>query len=53
MIRIGIDLGGTKIEGIALDEDGNELVRDRVPTPQGNYKGTLDAIVELVGNNTD
>ena len=50
MIRIGIDLGGTKIEGIALDEDGNELVRDRVPTPQGDYKRTLDAIVELVGH---
>ena len=50
MIRIGVDLGGTKIEGIALDEDGNELVRDRVPTPQGDYKGTLDAIAELVGH---
>ncbi len=48
MIRIGIDLGGTKIEGIALDEDGVELVRQRVATPEGNYQGTLVAIKSLI-----
>jgi fructokinase len=47
-VRIGIDLGGTKIEGIAFDDAGRELVRPRVPTPQGDYRGTLDAIAALV-----
>jgi len=32
-MRIGIDLGGTKIEGVALGSDGRELARKRVPTP--------------------
>ena len=40
MIRIGIDLGGTKIEGIALDELGVELARQRVDTPAGDYQAT-------------
>ena len=48
MIRIGIDLGGTKIEGIVLDEDGVELVRQRVATPEGDYQGTLVAIKSLI-----
>jgi len=47
-MRIGIDLGGTKIEGIALDDSGDELFRKRTPSPQGNYKNTLNAIVDLV-----
>ncbi|HEX6362799.1 MAG TPA: ROK family protein [Albitalea sp.] len=47
-MRIGIDLGGTKIEGIALDEAGRTLVRRRVPTPQGDYGGTVSAIAALV-----
>ena len=47
-MRIGIDLGGTKIEAIALDDDGRELFRQRVPTPQGNYAATLDAAAALV-----
>ncbi len=47
-MRIGIDLGGTKIEGIALDDHGHELVRRRVPTPQGDYAGTVAAITALV-----
>ena len=47
-MRIGIDLGGTKIEGIALDDNGNELIRHRVTTPSGDYLATLNAIVELV-----
>ncbi len=47
-MRIGIDLGGTKIEGIILDDNGIELLRHRVATPQGNYLGTLEAIKNLV-----
>ncbi|MBI2088958.1 MAG: ROK family protein [Deltaproteobacteria bacterium] len=47
-MRIGIDLGGTKIEAIALGEDGRVLARRRVPTPTGDYERTLRAIVELV-----
>jgi fructokinase len=47
-MRIGIDLGGTKIEGIALSDEGEELYRHRIPTPQGDYKGTLQSIHQLV-----
>jgi fructokinase len=47
-MRIGIDLGGTKIEIITLDEAGRELARRRVATPQNDYTATLDAIVQLV-----
>jgi len=47
-MRIGIDLGGTKIEAIALDHDHRELARQRVATPRGDYDATLDAIVRLV-----
>lgn len=47
-MRLGIDLGGSKIEIIALDIAGEELLRRRVPTPQGDYAATLDAIVGLV-----
>jgi fructokinase len=47
-MRIGIDLGGTKIEGIAIANDGSERVRRRVATPRGNYDRTLAAVVELV-----
>lgn len=47
-MRIGIDLGGTKIEGIAIDESGRELDRLRVPTPAGDYEATLKAIADLV-----
>jgi predicted NBD/HSP70 family sugar kinase len=45
---LGLDLGGTKIEIIALDRDGTERLRQRIPTPQGDYDATLDAIVGLV-----
>ncbi|WP_448189786.1 ROK family protein [Azospirillum sp. sgz301742] len=48
MIRIGIDLGGTKTEGIVLAPSGNQLARRRVPSPQGDYDGTVRTIVELV-----
>ncbi|MBE9567854.1 MAG: ROK family protein, partial [Proteobacteria bacterium] len=47
-MRIGIDLGGTKIEGIALSDTGEELVRLRVPTPQGDYPATLQIIKSLI-----
>jgi fructokinase len=47
-VRIGIDLGGTKIEALALGDDGAELVRRRVATPRG-YDATIDAVVRLVG----
>ncbi|WP_404462412.1 fructokinase [Providencia rettgeri] len=49
-MRIGIDLGGTKIEVIALDDDGETLFRKRVSTPKGDYPATLSAIVDLVND---
>ncbi|HEY6213514.1 MAG TPA: ROK family protein [Vicinamibacterales bacterium] len=48
-MRIGIDLGGTKVEGLAIDQHGRELARRRIPTPRGDYARTLGAIVDLVG----
>ena len=48
MLRFGIDLGGTKIEIVALDDVGAELYRKRVATPQGDYYATLNAIAELI-----
>lgn len=48
MLRFGIDLGGTKIEIVALDDMGAELYRKRVATPQGDYRATLNAIAELI-----
>ena len=47
-MRIGVDVGGTKIEGIALADDGAEVMRRRVPTPRGDYDATLGAIAGLV-----
>jgi fructokinase len=47
-MRLGIDLGGTKIEIIALADSGRELLRRRVPTPVGNYAATLQVIAQLV-----
>lgn len=47
-LRIGVDLGGTKIEAIALDSTGEIVTRERRPTPAGDYPGTIRAIVELV-----
>lgn len=47
-MRIGIDLGGTKIEALAIDKAGRELVRHRVDTPREDYDATVAAIVELV-----
>jgi len=47
-MRIGVDLGGTKIEAVALAEDGTELGRHRVATPRFDYTGSIRTIVELV-----
>jgi len=47
-MRLGIDLGGTKIEIVALGDDGVVLTRERVPTPAGDYAGTIRAICDLV-----
>jgi fructokinase len=47
-IRIGVDLGGTKIEGLALDATGAELARLRIPTPQHDYPATVQAIASIV-----
>ena len=47
-IRIGVDLGGTKIEAAALDSSGKILAKKRVGTPQNDYWETLKAIAELV-----
>jgi fructokinase len=49
-MRIGIDLGGTKIEGIAIDEQGNERRRLRVATPRGEYQAIVKAITSLVAD---
>jgi fructokinase len=47
-IALGIDLGGTKTEIIAIGEDGDELLRRRRPTPRNDYEGTLGAIRDLI-----
>ncbi|QSA98297.1 ROK family protein [Methylococcus sp. EFPC2] len=47
-LRAGIDLGGTKIELIVLDDGDQEVWRRRISTPQGNYPATLDGIAALV-----
>jgi fructokinase len=47
-MRIGIDLGGTKIEGVALATGGRELARLRVPTPANRYREIVETIRDLV-----
>lgn len=49
MIRLGIDLGGTKTEIAAIDAIGDILLRHRVATPKGDYRATVEMIVALVG----
>jgi fructokinase len=49
IMRIGIDLGGSKIELLALDPQGQERYRKRVPTPRGDYGATLKTVTGLVG----
>lgn len=47
-MRIGVDLGGTKIECLALDPAGKEVFRRRIPAPRGDYAATLAAVAGLV-----
>ncbi|HUN52383.1 MAG TPA: ROK family protein, partial [Candidatus Sulfotelmatobacter sp.] len=47
-MRIGVDLGGTKIEALALADDGRELLRRRVATPARDYPATVRAVADLV-----
>ena len=47
-MRIGIDLGGTKIEGIAIADDGHDRLRRRIPAPRGDYAKSLEAVAGLV-----
>ena len=47
-MRIGIDVGGTKIEGIALDGSGGELRRVRITAPRDDYRQTLTAVASVV-----
>ena len=47
-LRFGVDLGGTKIELIALDSSGQEILRRRVPTPQNDYLSTVAAVAALL-----
>jgi fructokinase len=46
-VRVGLDLGGTKIEGIVLDSAGAERARRRIPTPRGDYAATVEALASL------
>jgi fructokinase len=46
--RIGIDLGGTKIEALALDGGGREVFRKRIASPRGDYAATVNAVASLV-----
>ena len=48
MLRIGLDIGGTKTELIALDADRRERLRQRVPTPHGGYDDAVDGLAALV-----
>lgn len=49
-MRIGIDLGGTKIEGLVLGPDGEEVSRLRVAAPQGDYAATITAVAKLTAD---
>ena len=49
-MRVGVDLGGTKIEAAAFDNDCRELARRRITTPRGDYSATISSITELVGS---
>ena len=46
-MKVGIDLGGTKTEGILIDQSGNELKRQRINTIK-NYQGTIEGIKSIV-----
>jgi fructokinase len=48
-MKVGIDLGGTKTEGILIDDTGKELARNRIKTEK-NYDGTIGGIISIVKN---
>ncbi len=50
MSRIGIDLGGTKTEGIILNDNLEPIERKRIPTPQNDYNAILNSVVDLVND---
>jgi fructokinase len=57
-MRIGIDLGGSKIEGLVLDTEGQELARQRMPTPKGDtpektYETIISSVAELITSLAD
>jgi fructokinase len=47
-MRLGVDLGGTKTEIIAMADDGDILKRKRIPTPKSDYQGSVQSIVDLI-----
>jgi fructokinase len=47
-MRIGVDVGGTKIEAVALDSSDQVAARLRVPTPRGDYPATVEAVARIV-----
>lgn len=47
-LRLGIDLGGTKIEGVVLAPDGSPVTQRRIATPRGDYAATLAALADLI-----
>ena len=49
-MRIGVDLGGTKIEILALDDNGATVLKRRVQTPMGDYAGTVRTIADLASS---
>lgn len=49
-LRIGIDVGGTKIEGAVIDESGTVRLRRRTSSPAGDYRATIAAIVAIIGD---
>ena len=49
-LRIGIDVGGTKIEGAVIDEFGTVRLRRRISSPAGDYRATIAAIVAIIGD---
>ena len=49
-VRIGIDLGGTKIEGAVFARDGQDLARKRIPSPRDDYRATIEAIAGLIAD---
>jgi fructokinase len=49
-MRIGIDVGGTKIEVVAIDQNGRERFRKRVASPRGDYEGTIAAVAALIAD---